>query len=77
MTTLQPRHSPATGVGSGPMVTVAGAAWPVYKLVAVIASILTAVMVGAATMDAQLTSWLVVIVAVSSWWAARTILIRS
>ena len=77
MTTLQPRHRPRTGVGSGPTVTVAGAAWPVYKLVAVIASILTAVMVGAATMDAQLTSWLVVIVAMSSWWGARTILTRS
>jgi hypothetical protein len=76
MTTLQPRHRVPARIGSGPRVSVGGAAWPVYKLIAVVASLLTAVMVGAATVNAELTTWLVVVVAVSSWWGARAILAR-
>lgn len=57
-------------------ISVAGAAWPVYKVIALVASLLTAVMVGLATQDAELTTWLVVAVAVSTWWGARAVLSR-
>jgi len=77
MTTLQYRRRPMSmRFGAGPSVTVAGAQWPVYKLIAVAASLLTAIMVGAATMNAELTTWLVAVVAVSSWWGARAVLGR-
>ncbi|MEP9391329.1 hypothetical protein ABLE92_07095 [Gordonia sp. VNQ95] len=64
--TMQPRSRRAV-----PTVDIAGTDWPVYKLQAVAAAVLAAVLSLAVFTSMQTAAWVSGVVLISTWWIGR------
>ncbi|AZG43730.1 hypothetical protein [Gordonia insulae] len=62
---------PAGGRSTAPVVQVAGAAWPLYKVHAVIAALIVAVVALGLTGSGQAVAWASAAALVTVWWTER------
>ncbi|MGU3294129.1 hypothetical protein [Williamsia sp. M5A3_1d] len=72
MTTISVNAAPARSERTAaPTVSIAGVAWPMHKLAAVLAALVVAVVVGVLTGSGEVTAWAVTIAATAVWWTGR------
>ncbi|MGJ0120881.1 hypothetical protein ACQ7HM_16895 [Williamsia sp. MIQD14] len=54
-----------------PTVSIAGVAWPLHKLAAVLVAVVVAVVVGVVSGSGEVTAWAVTVAATAVWWTGR------